>query len=130
MLAWGMLQALGLVVCNLYRAVLTKRLKRKGLAAYMANPWIRAVMVVVTFEYIAFAMAVQFSDWGWSWTASHWRLLSTYEVPAMNPEDGGETAPPRPGGLQFAARVGWIALRVILVLCIGQKGSVFLYQNF
>lgn len=68
LLAWGAIQAAGLVACNLYRHQLTKRIGRKGMARYLANPWVRAVMVVVTFEFIALAMAVQFA--GWDVTAS------------------------------------------------------------
>ena len=50
-LLWGLSQALGLIVCNLYRAALQKRIGRKGVQAYLANPWIRAAMIAVTFEY-------------------------------------------------------------------------------
>jgi D-alanyl-lipoteichoic acid acyltransferase DltB (MBOAT superfamily) len=57
-LAWGAYHAAGLIVCNLYREYLIRRLGRKGLKRYLANPWIRAVMTVVTFEYVALSMAL------------------------------------------------------------------------
>jgi len=50
-LAWGAFHAAGLIVCNLYRHQLTKRLGRKGVNQYIANPWIRAAMTVLTFEF-------------------------------------------------------------------------------
>jgi D-alanyl-lipoteichoic acid acyltransferase DltB (MBOAT superfamily) len=55
-LLWGAYQSAGLIVCYLFRAYLLKRLGRKGLNGYMANPWIRAVAVFLTFEFIAFSV--------------------------------------------------------------------------
>jgi D-alanyl-lipoteichoic acid acyltransferase DltB (MBOAT superfamily) len=55
---WGAYQALGLIVCNLYKAFLLKRLGRSGLNRYLANPWIRALAVIVTFEFAAFAVVI------------------------------------------------------------------------
>ncbi|HEX4146371.1 MAG TPA: MBOAT family O-acyltransferase [Pirellulales bacterium] len=57
-LAWGVLQATGLIVCNLYKAALMKRLGRRGVNAYLANPWIRVVATVLTFEFIAATLVV------------------------------------------------------------------------
>ncbi len=69
-LLWGAYQAAGLVVCNLYKAYLLKRLGRKGLNQYLANPWIRAVAVVLTFEFIALSLVIVTVPWGsWSWTS-------------------------------------------------------------
>jgi hypothetical protein len=31
---------------------------------------------------------------------------------------------------QFAARVLWVAVQLILVICVGQKGVLFFYQGF
>jgi alginate O-acetyltransferase complex protein AlgI len=56
--AWGMFQASGLIACSVYRHLLIKRLGRKGLNKYMANPWIRAAAIVVTFEFAALAVAI------------------------------------------------------------------------
>jgi alginate O-acetyltransferase complex protein AlgI len=56
--AWGCVQSAGLIVCNLYRAALTRRLGRKGVNAYLANPWIRALAIFLTFEFAAAAVAV------------------------------------------------------------------------
>jgi D-alanyl-lipoteichoic acid acyltransferase DltB (MBOAT superfamily) len=57
-LAWGAFQAAGLVVCNLYRHALTKRLGRKGVNRYLANRWIYVAAIVLTFEFQAVAMAI------------------------------------------------------------------------
>ena len=56
--AWGLYQAIGLIVCNLYRHVLTKRLGRKGVNRYLANPWIRAFAIILTFEFAAAGVAI------------------------------------------------------------------------
>jgi alginate O-acetyltransferase complex protein AlgI len=50
-LTWGAFHAAGLVVCNLYRYRLTKRLGRKGVNQYLANRWIRLAMTALTFEF-------------------------------------------------------------------------------
>jgi D-alanyl-lipoteichoic acid acyltransferase DltB (MBOAT superfamily) len=69
-LAWGAYQAAGLVVCNLYKAYLLKRLGRKGLNRYLANPWIKAAAVVLTFEFIAVSLVLVTVPWGsWSWAS-------------------------------------------------------------
>ncbi len=57
-LAWGALQATGLVVCNLYKSFLLKRLGRSGLNRYLANPWIRVAAIILTFEFIAATLVV------------------------------------------------------------------------
>ena len=57
-LASGAIQAAGLVVCNLYRHSLTKRLGRKGVGRYLGNRWIKLAAVFLTFEFQALAMAV------------------------------------------------------------------------
>src|SRR5205823_3730219 len=69
-LAWGAIHAAGLSVCNLYRHALTKRLGRKGLNRYMADPRIHLVSTFVTFEFSAFALAVVFYPYHeltWPW---------------------------------------------------------------
>lgn len=62
-LAWGGFQAIGLILCNLYRECLLRALGRKGLNRYLANPWIRAVAIVVTFEFIAFSLVLLSYPW-------------------------------------------------------------------
>jgi D-alanyl-lipoteichoic acid acyltransferase DltB (MBOAT superfamily) len=57
-LAWGVLQAVGLIVCNLYKAALMKWLGRRGVNAYLANRWIRVISTIVTFEFIAATLVV------------------------------------------------------------------------
>lgn len=57
-LAWGAYHAAGLIACNVYRDRLLKTLGRKGYNRYMANPWIRALGVLVTFEYVAFSLVL------------------------------------------------------------------------
>jgi alginate O-acetyltransferase complex protein AlgI len=69
-LAWGALQAAGLIICNLYRYYLTKRLGRKGVQAYLADRWIRILAILLTFEFEAFTVMVvtyPFSEVRW-WT--------------------------------------------------------------
>jgi membrane protein involved in D-alanine export len=57
-LAWGALHAAGLVATNIYRHVLQARLGRKGVKAYLARPVVRAIATVLTFEFIAFSLAL------------------------------------------------------------------------
>ena len=48
--------------------------------------------------------------------------------------DRDEVTPPapRPGRarLAFAARLLWLALQIILVVCLGERGVLFFYQGF
>jgi alginate O-acetyltransferase complex protein AlgI len=60
-LEWGLLQGSALVISNLYRVWLKKRLGKEGMARYMASWPIRAAAVFVTFEFVAFTIMVQFS---------------------------------------------------------------------
>lgn len=62
-LAWGAYHAAGLIVRNLYQHFLLKKLGRKGLNRYMANPWLRALGVIVTFEYVAFSLVLVTYPW-------------------------------------------------------------------
>jgi D-alanyl-lipoteichoic acid acyltransferase DltB (MBOAT superfamily) len=50
-LTWGAFHSAGLVACNIYRHRLSKRLGRKGVSRYLANPWIRAAATALTFEF-------------------------------------------------------------------------------
>jgi D-alanyl-lipoteichoic acid acyltransferase DltB (MBOAT superfamily) len=56
--AWGVVQSAGLIICNIYRAALNRRLGRKGVSRYLANRWIRLAAIFVTFEFAAGALAV------------------------------------------------------------------------
>ncbi|HEY2157366.1 MAG TPA: MBOAT family O-acyltransferase [Isosphaeraceae bacterium] len=60
---WGVLHGLGLTACNLYRFALTKRLGRRGVERYLANPWIRAAARVVTFEFVAVTVWIITAPW-------------------------------------------------------------------
>jgi D-alanyl-lipoteichoic acid acyltransferase DltB (MBOAT superfamily) len=62
-LGWGAYEAVGMITCNLYREFLLRKLGRKGLNRYLANPWIRAVAVVVTFEFVAFSLVIVTYPW-------------------------------------------------------------------
>ncbi len=62
-LAWGGYHAVGLILCNLYREFLLKTLGRQGLKRYLANPWIRAMAVLVTFEFVAFSLVLLSDPW-------------------------------------------------------------------
>ena len=55
---WGLVHALGLCVTNIYRDILTKRLGSRGMKKYLANPWVRSVAIILTFEFIAFSLAL------------------------------------------------------------------------
>jgi len=63
-LGWGLMHAVGVVATNLYRAWLQRRLGRKGVKAYMSRPGVRAVSTFLTFEYVAFSLAVIGYPWG------------------------------------------------------------------
>ena len=56
--AWGLYQAAGLFVCSVYKQFLLKKLGRKGLNRYLANRWIHALGVVLTFEFAAGAVVL------------------------------------------------------------------------
>jgi len=60
-LLWGLLNAAGLIVTNLYRTHLTRSLGAKGMKRYMANVPIRAAATAITFEFVAFALAFAFA---------------------------------------------------------------------
>ena len=55
---WGAYQATGLIICNIYRDFLLKRLGRKGLNRYLANPWVRRVSTILTFEFAAVGVLI------------------------------------------------------------------------
>jgi D-alanyl-lipoteichoic acid acyltransferase DltB (MBOAT superfamily) len=57
-LLWGLLHAVGLVVANLYRYLLNRRLGNRGVKQYLANPWIRTAAIFVTFEFVALSLLV------------------------------------------------------------------------
>jgi D-alanyl-lipoteichoic acid acyltransferase DltB (MBOAT superfamily) len=57
-LAWGAFHAAGLVICNIYKQRLLKRLGRKGVNQYLANPWIRLSSTLVTFEFNVAAVVI------------------------------------------------------------------------
>jgi membrane protein involved in D-alanine export len=69
---WGVMHASGLIIVNLYKKRLSKKLKTKGVKQYMANPWIKAVAMAITFEWVAishltffFSTEQMFHGFGW-----------------------------------------------------------------
>lgn len=63
---WGAYHAAGLIVCNLYKHLLTKRLGRKGVERYLANRWIRAAAIVLVYEFVAISLipvTASLKDW-------------------------------------------------------------------
>ncbi len=48
----------------------------------------------------------------------------------LNPGDPGAAAAPPGEVLRLVARAAWIAVRLILILCLGERGILFFYQNF
>ena len=72
---WGLYQALGLIICTLYRDWLRRRIGAKGVSRYMANPWIRMLGIALTFEFEVGAVAIYtypFSELSLSWLYSYW----------------------------------------------------------
>lgn len=56
-LLWGLGHAAALIVCNLYRQFLLRRLGAQGLTRYLARPGVRVVSTILTFEFVAFSLA-------------------------------------------------------------------------
>ena len=56
-LVWGAVQSVGLIVTRVYAQTLQRRLGTVGVRGYLANPWLHAVGVVLTFELQAIAVA-------------------------------------------------------------------------
>lgn len=59
-LLWGAFHAFGLVVANLYRHFLRKRLGARGVKEYLADPRMRWVARAVTYEFVAFSLVLLF----------------------------------------------------------------------
>jgi D-alanyl-lipoteichoic acid acyltransferase DltB (MBOAT superfamily) len=57
-LAWGGLHACGLIVTNLYREALKRRLGSKGVKAYLQNRAVRVLAVFVTYQYLAASLVL------------------------------------------------------------------------
>jgi D-alanyl-lipoteichoic acid acyltransferase DltB (MBOAT superfamily) len=55
-LIWGALQAGGLIVARVYAHVLQKRLGKRGVQQYLANPWFRVAGIFLTFQLQALAL--------------------------------------------------------------------------
>jgi D-alanyl-lipoteichoic acid acyltransferase DltB (MBOAT superfamily) len=60
---WGLMHGVGVMVANLYRHILLRRLGKKGLRTYMQNPAIRVAATFVTLEWVAASLVVV----GWHW---------------------------------------------------------------
>lgn len=57
---WGSIHALGLIVTNLYKSYLRKKLGTQGVKEYLAKKPILYVARVVTYEFVAFSLVVLF----------------------------------------------------------------------
>jgi alginate O-acetyltransferase complex protein AlgI len=57
-LLWGALHACALIICNIYRHLLVARLGHAEVAAYMERPLVRMASTVITFEFVAFSLAL------------------------------------------------------------------------
>ncbi len=55
---WGAFHASGLILCNVYKHLLTKRLGRKGVKAYLENRWIHALAWFVTFQFYGVSLLI------------------------------------------------------------------------
>lgn len=62
---WGTMHGLGVMVTNVYRHVLTKRLGRAGVKAYLSRPGIRILATLMTVEYVGISLMIV----GWHWGA-------------------------------------------------------------
>ena len=62
-LAWGAMHAAGVVVVNLYRAGLVRRLGRKRARAFCERPVVRAVATALTFEFVALSLMLVEVAW-------------------------------------------------------------------
>ena len=66
-LLWGGMHALALIVCNVYREALKRRVGRKGVKAYMARAPIRWLATALTFEFVAISIAFALYPGTFSW---------------------------------------------------------------
>jgi D-alanyl-lipoteichoic acid acyltransferase DltB (MBOAT superfamily) len=57
-LIWGVMHGVGVMVATYYRHVLTQRLGKKGVRAYLARPWIRVLASAITLEWVAASLVV------------------------------------------------------------------------
>ncbi len=57
---WGAAHAFGLIVTNLYRHELRRRLSPEQRKAYLAHPLIRGIAIIITYEFVAFSMLLLF----------------------------------------------------------------------
>ncbi len=65
-LLWGGMQALGLVICNLYKSGLKKWLGAQGVKQYLRSTPIRVVATMITFEFVAFSIVILGYPFAWS----------------------------------------------------------------
>lgn len=63
-LLWGSCHALGLILCNLYRASLKRLCTTEQYEHYQQSLLIHTIAVLVTFEFFAFTMYLAFKPWG------------------------------------------------------------------
>jgi len=59
-LLWGCIHAVGLCTVTLYSHFLTRTLGSSGVKAYLANPLVRIVGIIVTYEFVALSMLALF----------------------------------------------------------------------
>lgn len=57
---WGAFHAIGLIVTNLYRSYLKKRLGTQGVKKYLANKSIESLARVITYQFVAFSLVLLF----------------------------------------------------------------------
>ncbi|MBL4844356.1 MAG: MBOAT family protein [Planctomycetes bacterium] len=62
-LLWGAMHGVGVMVTNLYRAWLKRRLGKGGVKLYMERRGVRLVATILTIEYVAASLVLV----GWSW---------------------------------------------------------------
>jgi len=60
---WGLMHGLGVLVTNVYRARLKKRLGKQGVKEYLERRGVRLVATILTVEYVVVSLILV----GWSW---------------------------------------------------------------
>jgi D-alanyl-lipoteichoic acid acyltransferase DltB (MBOAT superfamily) len=65
-LMWGGMQALGLVICNMYKDGLKKWLGAKGVKQYLQSRPIRVAATMITYEFVAFSLLIIGYPFAWA----------------------------------------------------------------
>ena len=111
---WGVMHATGLIAVNAYRKRLSERLGAKGLKAYLANPYIKALEHVhhVRVGGLLPSDVLLSLLGGFGMSIRHWFV--SRELNAW----------------QYALRLAIVVAEVLLAYCFAGQNSPFFYQAF